>query len=427
MVSGGAYGIEDILGGAGYLKALIILLVVPCIWTLPTTWMIGELAAAIPEDGGFYVWVRRALGPFWGYQEAWLSLTASIFDMAIYPTLFTLYLGRLQPALVAGARAIGWELALVVGCCLWNLLGAPSIGRGSVWLCGLLLSPFAVLTGAGLWRGWHLPAHGLGPAAHAAWFASPPGGSLSLAVLVAMWNYMGWDNASTFAREVENPAKTYPRAMLAAAALVAATYVLPLGAMAYAGMPLERFSTGAWADAGGVLAGAWLAVAIVAGGMLSGLGMFNALTLSYTRLPMALAEDGLLPHWLAWRNRRNAPALAVLVCGVCWALALGFSYERLISIDLILYGSSLVLEFLALLVLRVREPGLVRPFRMGSLPVAALLSTLPVALVVYAVVASRHERLAGLPAPLFGALTAVGGAVSYYASWRWWSRARRLG
>ena len=105
MVSGGPYGIEDILGGAGYGRAILILLVLPLIWSLPTALMIGELAAAIPAEGGFYVWVRRGLGPFWGYQESWLSLTASIFDMALYPSIFVLYLGKFSPALTAGLAA----------------------------------------------------------------------------------------------------------------------------------------------------------------------------------------------------------------------------------------------------------------------------------------------------------------------------------
>jgi amino acid transporter len=236
-----------------------------------------------------------------------------------------------------------------------------------------------------------------------------------------MWNYMGWDNASTVAREVENPPVTYPRAMLFAAALVALAYVIPLAAMAYAGMPLDKFTTGAWADAGGVLAGPWLALAIVAGGALSGIGMFNALTLSYSRLPMVLAEEGMLPHWLASRNKHHAPAAAILACGLAWALALGFSYERLISIDLILYGSSLILEFIALLILRVREPNLPRPFRMGSFRTALALSSMPIALVLYAIYASKSERLAGIPAPLFGALTATSGIAFYYASKHWWS------
>ena len=413
MVSGGPYGIEDILGGAGYRGALVILLILPFVWTLPTTLMIAELASALPEEGGFYVWVKRALGPFWGYQEAWLSLAASIFDMAIYPTLFTLYLGHFAPSFTAGWHAVLWELLLVAGCCGWNLLGAPAIGRGSMALFALLLSPFVILLGYALAHGLHRSA------APGLWTAVPDGGThLSLAILVAMWNYMGWDNASTVAEEVDNAPRTYPPAILWSGALVAFTYALPLAAIAFAGIPLNQFTTGAWADAGRALAGPWLAAAIVAGGMLSGLGMFNALTFSYTRLPMVLAEQGLLPRILARRNRRGAPVGATLLCGFAWALALSFNYERLISIDLMLYGSSLLLEFVALLVLRVREPELPRPFRMGSFPVAVLLSAMPATLVLYALWAARKETLLHMPALLFGTLVALGGIGAYEISRR---------
>ena len=128
MVSGGPYGIEDILGGAGFAKAILILLILPFLWSLPTTLMIGELASAIPAEGGFYVWVRRALGPFWGYQEGWLSLSASVFDMALYPTIFVAYLTRFNPDLTAGPRAYLWSLLVVAVCCAWNLRGAPAVG-----------------------------------------------------------------------------------------------------------------------------------------------------------------------------------------------------------------------------------------------------------------------------------------------------------
>src|ERR1700678_136762 len=116
MVSGGPYGIEDILGGAGFAKAILILVLLPFLWSLPTTLMIGELASSIPAEGGFYVWVRRALGPFWGYQEGWLSLAASVFDMAIYPTLFVLYLGRLFPAWTVGWHGALWAVTFVILC-----------------------------------------------------------------------------------------------------------------------------------------------------------------------------------------------------------------------------------------------------------------------------------------------------------------------
>lgn len=410
MVAGGPYGIEDILGGAGYLKALAILLILPLIWSFPTALMIGELASALPQEGGFYIWVRRAMGPFWGYQEAWLSLAASVFDMAIYPTLFLLYLNRLLPAWTAGWRGTLWELALIAVCVLWNLRGAPAVGEGSVVLFALLLSPFAVLAVAAAWHGMHL--HG-----NTVWRSSAAGaGGLSTAILVALWNYMGWDNASTVAQEVDDPQRNYPRAMLLTTVIVGLSYIIPLAAVAFAGLDVSQFSTGSWADAATRLAGPWLGIAIVVGGALTGLGMFNALTMSYARLPMVLAEDKLLPSFIASRNRYGVPWVAVLLCATAWALALQFSFERLISIDLMLYGGSLILEFLALVVLRFREPGLPRPFRAGSLATAIALGVFPTVLIVYAAVVSRNERMGHIPALLFGLIVAAAGPLFYLIS-----------
>lgn len=388
MVSGGPYGIEDILGGAGFARAIVILLVLPVFWCLPTALMIGELASAIPAEGGFYVWVRRALGPFWGYQESWLSLSASIFDMALYPAIFVLYLGKFSPALTAGWRGYAWPLAVVVLCSFWNLLGAPKVGHDSGWLFALLLAPFAVFVALGFWRG--LTLHPT-----IAWSAPASNSAFSTAILVALWNYMGWDNASTVAQEVENPQRNYPRAMAGAIALTVVSYVLPLAAMALSGLPASSFSTGDWTTAARTLGGSWLGLAIVAGGCITGIGMFNALVMSYTRLPMAMADDGMLPRALGRRNRRGAPWVSVLLCGAAWALALQLPFERLISIDLILYGISLLLEFAALAVLRVREPQLERPFRAGNFPFACLLGVGPAVLIGYALYVSRDEKLIG--------------------------------
>ncbi len=413
MVSGGPYGIEDILGGAGYGWAIAILLVLPLLWSLPTTLMIGELASAIPAEGGFYIWVRRALGPFWGCQESWLSLSASIFDMALYPAIFVLYLGKFSPALTAGWRAYAWSLAVVAFCSLWNLRGAPAVGEGAIWLFVLLLSPFAVFVALGFWRGFMLhPAvqWSNGASFHATGFGA--GSAFSTALLVAMWNYMGWDNASTVAQEVEDPQHNYPRAMIIAAFLTAITYILPLAAMALAGLSASSFSTGDWAEAARALGGPGifgrgLGIGVIAGGCLMGIGMFNALVMSYTRLPMAMAEDGMLPRVLARRNRRGVPWVSVLFCGVAWALALKLPFERLISIDLILYGSSLLLEFVALAVLRLREPQLERPFKAGNLFFACLLGLGPAVLIAYALYVSRAEKVIGTTSALAFA-TAVG-------------------
>ena len=145
-----------------------------------------------------------------------------------------------------------------------------------------------------------------------------------------------------------------------------------------------RFSTGAWADAAALLGGPALAFAVVLAGSLDGLGTFNALVLSLTRLPYAMAEDGLLPRFLRRRTARGVPWVSVLACALGWALALGFTFERLISIDLVLYGAALLLEFVALVVLRLREPGMPRPFRVPGGTGAVMLSAGPAALIGFA-------------------------------------------
>jgi amino acid transporter len=413
MVSGGPYGLEDIIGYAGYGRALLLLLVIPLIWSLPTSLMVGELASALPEEGGYYCWVRRAMGSFWGFQEAWLSLAASIFDMAIYPVTFVLYLGRVAPSWTAGYRGTLWALAVVIACAAWNLRGAKAVGEGSVGMFAVLLAPFAVLVGAGLWKAFFLHA-GNAMALLRAPVATP---SFAAAVSVTLWNYMGWDNASTVAQEVDRPQRNYPRAMLISAALVAVTYILPLAAVALAGVPADQFSTGAWADAARAIVGPWLAFAVVLGGTLNGAGMFNALMLSYARVPYALALDGLLPRFLARSRANGVPWASVLVCAVAWALALRLSFERLISIDLVLYGASLLLEFIALVLLRLREPALPRPFRVPGGTAAAIAAGVgPALLIGFALYAAHDERVGPLPALGFAALVAVAGPLAYLAA-----------
>ncbi|HWG22266.1 MAG TPA: APC family permease [Terracidiphilus sp.] len=418
MVSGGPYAIEDILGGAGFARAVLILLLLPVFWSLPTALMIGELASAIPADGGFYVWVRRAMGPFWGYQESWLSLSASVFDMAIYPAFVVDYLSKFDPALTAGWYGWLWKLAVVALCCLWNLRGARAVGEGSMWLSALLLAPFAVMVGLGFWHG--LSTH---PAVN--WSGPGSSAAFSTAILVAMWNYMGWDNASTVAEEVENPQRTYPRAMIASIGLVTVTYILPIAAVAVAGIGVEKFATGDWTTAAAAVGGAgwvgrWLGWAVAAGGVLTGVGMFNALVMSYSRVPMAMAEDAMLPRALAARNRRGVPWVSVLFCGLGWALALALPFEKLITMDLVLYGTSLLLEFAALVVLRVREPELPRPFRAGSLWMACALGVGPAALIGYALYVSRAEEVVlgkqEVSALLFSLAVALLGPLLYWTS-----------
>src|ERR1035437_9505932 len=226
---------------------------------------------------------------------------------------------------------------------------------------------------------------------------------------------MGWDNASTVAQEVENPQRDDPRAMIVATVVVAVTYIMTLAAVALSGLSVDRVATGDWMRAATTMGGPLLGLAVVGGGAITGIGMFNALVMSYTRLPMAMAEDGMLPRAIALRNSRGVPWVSVLLCGLAWALALKLPFERLISIDLILYGSSLLLEFVALVVLRIREPNLRRPFKAGNLAIACSLGVGPAALIGYALYASRSEKLMGeTSALLFAIVVGLLGPALYW-------------
>jgi amino acid transporter len=407
MVSGGTYGTEDIVHGAGYGKGILILLLTPLLWSLPTAFMIGELSSALPYEGGYYAWVRRAMGNFWGFQEAWLSLVASIFDMAIYPTLFVAYLTRMFPWFQEGYRGVLVALAVVVVCAVMNILGVKVVSLTSLWLFFALSAPFALI--------FVIAPFKIGALANAVTRPTTSNVDILGGLLICMWNYMGWDNASTIATEVEKPQRTYPRAMLAAVIIVCLSYVAPFVAMWMTGLPATAWETGAWADIAGLMGGPLLRIALVAGGMISGFGMFNALVMSYSRLPLAMAQDGMLPKWVGKLHpRTRAPWVAIALLSVCWALCLNLGFARLVTLDIMLYGGSLSLEFLALIWLRVREPELPRPFRVpGGMFGAIAVGIPPVLLLGFAIIRSQSESVLGMSSFAFGLILMGAGVIAY--------------
>ena len=408
MVSGGAYGIEDIVHGAGYGLAILILLLTPILWSLPTAFMIGELSSALPCEGGYYAWVRRAMGNFWGFQEAWLSLVASVFDMAIYPTLFVAYLVRLFPWFSENYR--GWIVgaSVVLVCALLNITGVKVVSTTSLWLFFALSAPFVLIV--------ILTPFKYSAFLHAITTPTSSKANIVGGVLIAMWNYMGWDNASTIATEVDRPHRTYPLAMFMAVAIVAASYILPVAAVWMTKLPASTWETGSWADIAGMLGGPPLRIALVAGGMISAFGMFNALVMSYSRVPLAMAQDGMLPRVFAkLHSRTGAPWVAIMVCAIGWGLCLGLGFERLVTIDILLYGLSLILEFAALIFLRIREPELPRPFRVpGGMFGAVAMGIVPMLLIGFSVVRSEYERVWGISSFGLGMILIAAGVGMYF-------------
>jgi amino acid transporter len=413
IVAGGPFGLEDIVSKSGYAGAILILLITPIIWALPTALMVAELASAFPEEGGYYVYVTRGLGRFCGFQEAWLSLVGSIFDMAIYPTLFVSYLSHFIPSATSGWKGFAVGAGLIALAALWNLMGVKIVGESSVILGALLLAPFAVLTVCAL---FHRAGVAHPAVAHpiALRNADILGG-----ILVAMWNYMGWDNTSTIASDVDRPQRTYPLAMAASVTLIALTYVLPVAAIGATGLDPNRWSTGGWADvAGAVIPGAFgaaLALSITLVGMIAAFGTLNALTLTLARLPVVLAEDRYLPKVFTKKNASGAPWVSTLVCAAAWALCLTLSFVKLIVLDVLLTGLSILLQFAALAALRIREPELPRPFRVpGGTLAAVALGISPLGLLALTAARNQIEPIGPINALELGGMLIAAGAGLYF-------------
>ena len=409
MVSGGPSGIEEIVQDSGYKLALLILIATPLVWSLPTGLMVGELSAALPAEGGFYVWVRRAMGRFWGFQEAWLSLAASFFDMASYPVLFVLYLAKIWPAANQGHNGAIIAASVILACVLWNLFGSRAVGNGSILLGALLLTPFVGIIFLALFRHSSLQSTSIPAAAEGGWFT---------AVIVAMWNYMGWDNASTVASEVEDPQKTYPRVMLLALAAIVISYLVPVVAVWRTHLQPGYWSEGSWAAIASLLGGPVLGTAVVVASMISTFGIVNSLTLSYSRLPIAMAENRDLPQVFTRKLANGTPWFSVTVCGLAWiavVVIFGTNLVRLLLLDILLYGTSLILEFVALVVLRLREPLLPRPFKVpGGLTGAILAGVGPTALLIMAFIENRDERLGNMSTLTLSLLFMLAGVLLYF-------------
>src|ERR1700737_1574270 len=128
-----------------------------------------------------------------------------------------------------------------------------------------------------------------------------------------------------------------------------------------------------------------------------------------------MERDGMLPKAFAkTSSRTNAPWVAILVCATGWGLCLGLGFKRLVTLDIMLYGASLMLEFVTLVALRIREPGLKREFRgPGGLTGAITCGIFPLLLLSLAMVESEHESVLGMNGLAFGALIIVAGFVAY--------------
>ena len=397
-MSGGPYGVEDMVPSFGPGMTLVLLLLTPLLWSLPVALAMSELAAAIPDEGGYVTWTRRAFGPFWAFQVGWWSWVDSFVDVAVYPALFVEYVRFWYPVMTPLER---WLLVVVFIALLTalNVIGVRPTGRTAVVFAVAALLPIAAFTLVGL-RTVDQPP----------WTPLVPEGqglqALGLGLAVVMWNYSGWDTPAMVLGETRAPARTFRLAAFLALPVLTASYVATVAvALAAGAIEWSAWTTGVLPVIARQIGGDWLGHAVAAGAVVGTAGLFMSLLLTNSRLPYVLARDRAMPAWLGAVHRRfGTPWAAVVVSAALYAIFAAFSFKELIVLNVWLYSISLLVELAAFVSLRVQEPDLARPWRVpGGFGGAMAVVVFPVLFTLGALAtAGWLNTLAGVAAALTG-------------------------
>lgn len=398
-VAGGAFGLEGLIGNSAPGMALILMLVTPFIWSLPTVLMVIELSTAMPVEGGFYVWVKRALGSFWGFCQGWIVWLYGLVIAASFAALGVDYTSSFLNlafgiTLLDDNRLVRWMLAaaMIGYFAFLNIRGAKAVGDSSKLFAVMVFAPFITMV----------------VIAFAKWIANPvpfwlpltpPNtglmGAFGVGLFIVMYNFLGWDGISTVLEEIENPLKVIPKAMLIVIPIILVAYFLPVIAGLMSGVDWKTWGdTNSFPELAAAVGGKWLGIWTALGGMFCAMGLFNAMLLSNSRLPFVFAADKYFPEGLVKRHTVfGTPYLSIILCAIIYALLALGPFETLAVTTVLLYGVSLILQLIALIALRIKEPNMPRPFKIpGGLPVVIILALLPTAIILLAVRGTLQEE-----------------------------------
>ncbi len=406
-VSGGPYGLEPLLGYAGAQGALLLLMITPLLWDVPAILTVLELNSMMPVTGGYYQWVKRTLGLRFGFYEGWWTWLYTFVDLAIYPVLFVGYASFFFPQIVLIKIPVCLTI-IWIGAAL-NILGISPVGKTASMLSLLVVAPFVVLFLMAINDTGHfsLPTPSL---------KGIPFSSIGMALYTVMWNFFGWDNTTTYAEEVDKPARTYLKSVSIAFIIVLLIYVMVLYATLHYGINADTLNEQGYPALGVLAGGKWLGAALSIGGMASALGLFAAVLLSVSRVPQVMSEDKLLPAKIHELHQRfKTPYISIIICAVVVSFMILWTFQDLIVIDVTLYGAGLFLEFITLIKLRIKSPYVHRPFRIPlNTTWLCVMLILPV-VVFFIALSGAFSEEAKMLAP---ALFAVGALLSAELMWQ---------
>eukprot|EP00898_Chlorokybus_atmophyticus_P002314 jgi/Chlat1/3083/Chrsp21S03331 len=371
-VSGGPFGVEDaVRHGGAPIFAIIGFLVFPFLWSLPEALTTAELATAFPEDSGYVAWVAGAFGPFWGFVEGWTSWLSGVCDNSLYPVLFLDYCAAPYPILLTWPIRPLLLAAITASLTLLNWRGLVVVGNTAVAVAAFSLLPFCLMIVLGLPR---LEPARWWPESGFDWHMIEWGGFIN----ILFWNLNYWDSAATLAGEVKDPGRTFPRALGVAVMLVMSVYTLPIGVgTAASSIPASEWRDGTFSRVAEEL-GSWpLRTWVIVAAAVSNIGLFSAEMSSDSFQLLGMAERGMLPAIFAKRSRHGTPTLAIL-CSASGIVLLSFlSFEQIVMLVNIWYCMAALLEYAALVWLRIKAPGMARPFKIPLSTTGVVLMVIP--------------------------------------------------
>jgi len=405
FVSSGAFGVEDMVSESGPGMTVLLLVALPVVWALPMALVCAELGSAIPEEGGYYVWVREGLGEFWGFQAGWWSWLCQIVDSAVYISLVMAYVGGWWPQLGPyWTWAIG--AALIALFAYLNIRGLNVIAVSSIIFTIVIIAPFLVMTVLGFAE-WHgSPLQPFVPEGESWW------SSIGLALAIGVWMYSGFDSMSTLAGEVERPRRLIPKALLIGLPLIVLSYLLPtLAGLAGVGDWSDWTTEGgtSFVEMAEALGGPVLGACMLGAAVISNLALYQEYLASGSRPTYAMAADRLMPKILLRAHPKyGTPYVSILILAAVNLVLIVGTFANLVVIDVFLNMLYYILIFVAAVRLRKTHPDMERPFRVpGGAFVLALISAPAVfiaLLTLYANGMDMSETLWGLPAYGVGGL-----------------------
>jgi amino acid transporter len=355
--TGGPFGLEEMVTTSGPGMTLLYLLVIPFFWCVPVSLVAAELTTAIPVEGGFYRWVRASYGNFWGFLAGWWNWSASWLLGASYAVLFTDYLANYFPSLV------GWKhylvsLVLIALLAYVNIRGIQMVGVVATILEFSVLIPILLLCGIAAAKWHHNPFRPMIPP------HLPPFQVFGVGLALGLWLYSGYEQCSSVAEEIENPQRSYPRALAIVVPLSILVYFLPaLFSLAALGN-WQDWNVAYLTTAAKLIGGGWLGFLMTLTAILCNVSLLNATVLTSTRMPSSMAEDGYLPPVFAAKHPKfGTPWIAILISSAIYALLAFHTMAQLLTVYVWLRILVTVLTVLAAWRLRKLRPEMKRPFR----------------------------------------------------------------